>query len=61
MKQTREGELTPDQNVFMQECEQMKSLCETIKKNCKDICDAIDGKLTMADLNSNLFKYHYDN
>ena len=47
MKQTREGELTPDQNVFMQECEQMKSLCDTIKKNCKDICDAIDGKLTM--------------
>ncbi len=47
MKQTREGELTPDQNVFMQECEQMKALCDIIKKNCKDICDAIDGKLTM--------------
>ena len=47
MKQTREGELSPDQNVFMQECEQMHSLCELIKKNCKDICDAIDGKLTM--------------
>ena len=47
MKQTREGELTPDQNVFMQECEQMRALCELIKKNCKDICDAIDGKLTM--------------
>ena len=47
MKQAREGELTPDQNVFMQECEQMKSLCELIKKNLKDITDAIDGKLTM--------------
>ena len=31
----------------MQECEQMKSLCELIKKNLKDITDAIDGKLTM--------------
>ena len=47
MKQAREGELTPDQNVFMQECEQMKSLCELIRRNLKDITDAIDGKLTM--------------
>ena len=54
MKQTREGDLSPDQNVFMQECEQMKSLCDTIKKNCKDIIDAIDGKLTMDERIENL-------
>jgi len=44
----------PFQNVFIQECEQMKNLCDLIKKNTIDIKDAIDGKLTMTEAIENL-------
>jgi len=40
----------PFANVFIQECELMKNLCNMIKKNVNDIKDAIDGKLTMTEL-----------
>lgn len=43
-------ERTPSQNVFIQECEQMKNLCDLIKRNTNDIKDAIDGKLTMNEV-----------
>lgn len=40
-------ELDPAQNVFLQEYEQMANLCDLIKKNCSDVKEAVDGKLTM--------------
>ena len=43
-----------DQNIFIQEYEQMKSLYDTIKKNYKDVIDTIDGKLTMDERIENL-------
>jgi dynein heavy chain len=40
----------PFKNVFIQECEQMKNLCEMIKKNTYDIKEASEGRLTMSEL-----------
>ena len=54
MKQTREGDFSLDQNIFIQGYEQMKSLYDTIKKNYKDVIDTIDGKLTMDERIENL-------
>lgn len=41
---------TPYQNVFIQECEQMRNLCELIKRNTTDVKAAIDGQLTMNEM-----------
>ena len=39
----------PFKNVFIQECEQMKTLMDLIKKNTTEIKDASEGKLTMSE------------
>jgi dynein heavy chain len=42
-------ERTPFNNVFIQELEQMKMLCEVVKKNSFDLREALEGRLTMTD------------
>lgn len=39
----------PFKNVFIQECEQMRSLCDLIRRNTFDIKEASEGRLTMSE------------
>lgn len=47
IKNSIEGEIQPNHNVFIQECEYMTILCNLIKKNLRDVSDALKGTLSM--------------
>jgi len=42
-------ERDPYMNVFLQECEQMALLIDTLSKDCSDLLLAFKGELTMTD------------